>query len=290
MKSHNTFILYWNPQISNFKDAERSSFVQALRNDDFYEFNWAVWDWQEAKEGDRFFRIRCGMPNPQDDGVIDSGYFTSDPFVGEDWSGKGREVHYAEMEFDKVIDYNHCPVLSSDKLDLRIPHFDWHGGHSGRLLDEQSAEILEELWEQHIDALLDDEQTSGYVYDEFTCIQPNDLIEQTNHELQELQPLSQQIIEDFAEGWRKMDAELIIKHLADEFRYDSQWVFESLDRDGYANYLRGKFCNLKSKRISVLVDIVSETRLKLTQRDGSVCYYRIQVKDGKVIKGDMCMS
>ena len=29
--------------------------------------------------------------------------------------------------------------------------------------------------------------------------------------------------------------------------------------------------------------------LKLTQRDGSVCYYRIKVKDGKVIKGDMCM-
>ena len=86
-----------------------------------------------------------------------------------------------------------------------------------------------------------------------------------------------------------MDAELIIKYLADQFRYDSQWVFESFDRDGYANYLRGKFGNLKSKRISVLVDIVSETCLKLTQRDGPVCFYRIKVKDGKVIKGDMCM-
>lgn len=59
-------------------------------------------------------------------------------------------------------------------------------------------------------------------------------------------------------------------------------------------YLRGKFSNLKSKQISVHVETVPDRSfggqmLKLTQRDGSVCFYRIKVKDGKVIKGDMCM-
>ena len=167
MKKKRTFIMCWNPQISNFKDEKRSEVVQKLREGEYYDFNWAIWDWKDAREGDRFFRVRCGMPNPADDGVIDAGEFITDPFAGEDWSGKGREVHYVEMEFDAMIDFNHCPVLSSAKLDLRIPNFDWHGGHSGRLLDAQSAEILEELWEQHLEELKDNTETSEYVYDEW---------------------------------------------------------------------------------------------------------------------------
>ncbi len=160
----NTFILYWNPRISNFKDEERSEFVQDLQLGIDYQFNWAIWDWQKAKPGDRFFRIRCGMPNPADDGVIDSGYLVGEPFQDEDWSGRGRRVHYVYMEFDSVIDFNRCPILSSEKLDLRIPHFDWHGGHSGRILDEESAKELETLWQQHIKDLVADDDTTEFVY------------------------------------------------------------------------------------------------------------------------------
>ena len=93
IRERQTFILFWNPRISNFKDEERSEFVKALRQHRGYEFNWAIWDWQKAQAGDRFFRIRCGMPNPADDGVIDSGYFVSNPYADEDWSGKGRKVY-----------------------------------------------------------------------------------------------------------------------------------------------------------------------------------------------------
>ena len=166
MRKPNTFILYWNPQISNFKDTERTDFVQALRAGATYEFNWAIWDWQEAQAGDRFFRIRCGMPNSANDGVVDSGYLINNPYIGEDWSGKGREVHYVDMEFDAVIDYNHCPILAADKLDLRIPHFDWHGGHSGRLLEVQDAQVLESLWLQHIDSLQSNPETTHHLFTE----------------------------------------------------------------------------------------------------------------------------
>ena len=162
----NTFILYWNPQISNFKDEERTDFVRQLRDGADYEFNWAIWDWKLAKEGDRFFRVRCGMHNPADDGIIDSGYFLCEPYEDDDWSGRGRRVHYAEMEFDVVLDYNLCPILSSEKLDLRIPNFDWHGGHSGRVLDEFSADMLEKLWNQHVEALTSNPETEEFVFDE----------------------------------------------------------------------------------------------------------------------------
>ena len=49
------------------------------------------------------------------------------------------------------------------------------------------------------------------------------------------------IIEDFCVAWQMLDAELIIKHLDNSFVYDSQWGFESLDCNGYKDYIRGKF-------------------------------------------------
>lgn len=164
MTPYSTFILFWNPQISNFKDEQRGEFVQALRDGFPLDFNWAVHDWRSMRIGDRFFRIRCGMPNPADDGLIDSGYFTSKPFLEEDWSGKKRKVYYAEMEFDMMLDFNYCPVLSSEKLDLRIPHFDWHGGHSGRLIDSRSGIILEDLWYEHLKSLREDPLLAEHLY------------------------------------------------------------------------------------------------------------------------------
>lgn len=101
------------------------------------------------------------------------------------------------------------------------------------------------------------------------------------------------IIEDFCVAWQMLDAELIIKHLDYDFVYDSQWVFASLDCNGYKDYILGKFATLKKNDIRINASIVEDPyhsgqMLKLEQ-NGQTCYYRIQVKNGKVIKGDLCM-
>lgn len=46
------------------------------------------------------------------------------------------------------------------------------------------------------------------------------------------------ILLDFYSAWQTFDAELIINHLDNNFVYDSQWVFESLNRNEYADYIR----------------------------------------------------
>ena len=46
-----------------------------------------------------------------------------------------------------------------------------------------------------------------------------------------------QILNDFAEAWNTLDAEKLLQHLDNSFVYDSQWVFESLDCEGYKKYL-----------------------------------------------------
>lgn len=107
---------------------------------------------------------------------------------------------------------------------------------------------------------------------------------------------TEQIIEDFAAGWRTLDAELIIKHLDRSFVYDSQWVFESLDYDGYIDYIRRKFDTIKKTNSGPLVMIVPDRlsecgkmiALKQSFHD-EPAFYRIKIVNGKIVKGDLCM-
>jgi len=101
------------------------------------------------------------------------------------------------------------------------------------------------------------------------------------------------IIKDFQKAWQTFNASYIIKHLHQDFIYDSQWVFESLDYTGYVDYILGKFRTLTLSSSKIETRIVEDPRmggcmLELIQNNNR-CYYRIKIKDGKVIKGDLCM-
>ncbi len=101
------------------------------------------------------------------------------------------------------------------------------------------------------------------------------------------------ILTDFAKAFETLNAELIIKHLASEFQYDSQWVFASLNHDEYVDYLRGKFETMRRNESNLKVDIVHDPwiggkMLRLNQK-GEISFYRIRTTDGKVTKGDLCM-
>lgn len=158
-----TFILFWNPDISSYKIEEH---LNLMKGDAVYgSFNWSVWEHQFAHEGDRFFMVRCkNKPVPGklnkwgkqiwepvvDDttGICMSGVFTSEPYPGEDWSGKGRETYYMDMDIQYGSDPNKFVIVKSVELQAAIPTFDWSGGHSGRLLDKVSAKKLETLFEE----------------------------------------------------------------------------------------------------------------------------------------------
>lgn len=101
------------------------------------------------------------------------------------------------------------------------------------------------------------------------------------------------ILKDFAKAWETLNPEYIIMHLSKDFQYDSQWVFESLDYNGYINYLRNKFDTLKNNRVSIKVEIVDDPymsgkMLRLHQA-GQTIIYRIKISNGMVVKGDLCM-
>lgn len=141
-----TFILFWNPAISSYKLDDFQRELEEL-SDDYNDMNWSVWEHEKASAGDRFFMVRCGSGKT---GICMSGYFSSDPYKDEDWSGRGRETYYMDLEPDVMIHPEYLPILTTNELTDAIPSFDWTGGHSGRLLEENLTEKLEQLWAQFL--------------------------------------------------------------------------------------------------------------------------------------------
>lgn len=79
----NTIILFWNPAISSYKLEHFQAEMEII---EFADMNWSVWEHEKAHTGDRFFMVRCGEGKT---GICMSGYFISEPYRGEDWSGRG---------------------------------------------------------------------------------------------------------------------------------------------------------------------------------------------------------
>lgn len=144
----NTFLLRWNPALSSYTmerlDEDMTDWANGEWCDDF---DWSVHDWQKARKGDRFFMLRVGEGNT---GVFAAGRFTSDPFLGDDWSGKGREVHYMTMEFETVFHPERAEIITTEELRAELPEIDWSGDHSGVMLDAESAERLELMWRDYV--------------------------------------------------------------------------------------------------------------------------------------------
>ena len=147
-----TFILMWNPAISSYTWQRFKEDQEEICNDDWYEGvgNWSVWDYNEVEEDDRFFMVKVGEGKT---GIVMAGYFCSGPYEDEDWSGKGRPTRYADLTIQAQIDPDLADIITTEELTKEIPDFDWTGGHSGRLLDETSAEKLELLWLKYINKI-----------------------------------------------------------------------------------------------------------------------------------------
>lgn len=119
----------------------------------------------------------------------------------------------------------------------------------------------------------------------------------SNQETNSCQPYSLVIVNDVTRAWNELDAELLIKHLSEDFRYDSQWAYDYMLYDEYVEYLRRKFLLIKNSDTIIKAETVEDTYLggwmtKIIQYDGDIerpAYYRIQLDKNKIIKGDLCM-
>lgn len=143
----NTFIIIWNTVDSSWDYKKfKETFAESADMDLFA----VVSDWRKAHAGDRFFMVSVGKKGlrGKGDGIIMSGYFTSDPYVlhAEDSNLKG--AHFVDLQPDYMFDTKHIQTLSYDFLTEQLPGIEWKSGRSGIVLDKVSAYKLEGLWAQ----------------------------------------------------------------------------------------------------------------------------------------------
>ena len=158
-EKQNTFVLMWNPAISSVTLEDHNESIPNIMTENY---NWSVWEYEKAKKGDRFVMVRCGEGKT---GIVMSGIFDSNPYQGEDWSGKGRKVFYMDMEPNFIADPEEAKIITTDELQKAIPSFDWSGGHSGRLLNDEQARQLEVLLGKYLEQFannVDGETVNGF--------------------------------------------------------------------------------------------------------------------------------
>ena len=154
-----TYVLMWNPDISSVKMEDHVNSIQHLLTE---SYNWSVYEYQEAKKGDRFVMVRCGKGKT---GIVMSGIFDSNPYQAGDWSGKGRKVFYMDLQPNFIADPENAEIITTAQLTTFIPSFDWGGGHSGRLLTDEQARKLEKMLAHYLPRFnnnIDGETVNGY--------------------------------------------------------------------------------------------------------------------------------
>ncbi|MBQ3582125.1 MAG: hypothetical protein II976_04145 [Alistipes sp.] len=235
--ARNTFILRWNPAISSYTmarlDSDMEDWAKGYWNED--DFDWSIYEWQKAHRGDRFFMVRVGDGNT---GIMAAGRFTSEPYKGEDWSGKGHEVYYMQMEFEAVFHPERADIIGTEELERELPDIDWRKGHSGQMLNKESAERLELMWRDYVGrnkALYMPRAVKNIYYDSRSDIDKAIELASKAHAADYDLDGNPTILHPLAVGMMgRNDTERIVGFLHDVVE-DTRYTFEDLENEGFTN-------------------------------------------------------
>lgn len=160
------YILRWNPTFS-MKYDYFNSMMDYLKTEEINDFDWSIYDHEELESGDMFILAQVGTEDA--DGIAGFGFFNTDPYAGENWKEKdGTNRFYADMSVHCLIshdekkgkrnapqvengpkpgdliynDDNEIEPFCAPTLEKLFPNVDWHKGHAGVLIPEDTVEPL----------------------------------------------------------------------------------------------------------------------------------------------------
>ena len=142
-----TFVLMWNPDSSATALEDHIRNIRDIFND---EITGKIYEWEEARMGDRFFVVSTGGSHL---GVVMTGVFGSQPYLSPQWTGKGRKQYVIDLEPNMILNPETVPMLTTEQIEQAIPSFMWRGGYSGRMLTEGQARALETLYAPYLDGI-----------------------------------------------------------------------------------------------------------------------------------------
>ena len=138
-----TYILFWNPAISDY--SFKSYCREYLRNVGSV-ITWELREFENAEPGDRIFWLRCGEGNT---GILMAGSIYESAFEDVHWKNPEEKTSYVPFLVEYAIDPEEVPIITTEMLQKEMPEFEWNGGHSGRLLSPEYSEKLELMWARY---------------------------------------------------------------------------------------------------------------------------------------------
>ena len=139
-----TYILFWNPAISDYPLKNYSR--EYLRNVGDV-ITWELREFEIASPGDRIFWLRCGEGRT---GILMAGTIYESPFEDTHWKNPDERTSYVPFLVEYAVDPEEVPLITTEMLQKEMPEFNWNGGHSGRLLDPVYAGKLEMIWTKYV--------------------------------------------------------------------------------------------------------------------------------------------
>lgn len=138
-----TYLMRWNPSISSFTEKDYEECIADMVHG-MFRMNWSISEWEEARIGDFFYMMRVGDDKA---GIVFHGQFISDPYPADDWAGSTKRRMYVDMICMGAVPSGSVPPLSLEKLKAAIPAINWSRGSSGVLLEDDTVETLDKMWE-----------------------------------------------------------------------------------------------------------------------------------------------
>ena len=139
-----TYLLRWNPSVSSFTEKDFEECVGNMVHG-MFRMNWSIHEWEEARRGDWFYMMRTGDDKA---GIVFCGQFVSDPYPADDWAGSTKRRMYVDLVCMNPVEPCAKPDVSLERLQKKMPAFEWAKGHSGVLLSDDVVAKLDEMWEE----------------------------------------------------------------------------------------------------------------------------------------------
>ena len=143
-----------------------------------------------------------------------------------------------QMEFEAVFHPERADIIGTEELERELPDIDWRKGHSGQMLNKESAERLELMWRDYIGrnkALYMPRAVKNMYYDSRSDIDKAIELASKAHAADYDLDGNPTILHPLAVGMMgRNDTERIVGFLHDVVE-DTCYTFEDLENEGFTN-------------------------------------------------------
>lgn len=151
----NTYLVTWNPQNSTWANLPEQA--QQTRHGVSVVEQWSCGNTKRIAKGERLFLLKQGPEQPK--GIMASGVVSSEGvFEGPHWDAEkaehGEFAHYINGHWEIILNPDCEALLPVSAFQYgELPFFHWNTQKSGILIPDAVAEVMEQIWSRHVEAV-----------------------------------------------------------------------------------------------------------------------------------------